>query len=602
MGIGVEDFRSDSYSGRVVHDSEPGQSRETEWFHRFAVEYVHGDCRHFVSGNRSVVGQCVDDMNLFGCFILVSALLPVVRIWKRPIGIFLSVAVVALPCVVYLWVGVPLRTFCWSWALPLFAGQCLLVPAARFLYVRISRLLNGWSKFTLEIEDSDGHLHYVKGINRGTYVNGGSGSGKTASCNLAYARHAARFAMPVLVHDLKKYELSETLYPVFRSAGIPYRAFALFDPERSVRVNPIAPKYLPDEASLRARVKSFILAVQGRESSDSTADFFNNAASSLLEALIWYLKKYCPECCHLPFVTSILSDPENLHGTVGGRRKQFGKLENMLRSDPQVYSMAAAFFQGSGNVDTTGNILQTLILALNTVNTDAGFFLLSDNEVDLRINAPGSRSVLALVNDPKNSTAYAPVLAMVADAVLTMMSERGGVPAGALLDEAPELPILRVQNFMATLRSLGIWIVYTTQDLSQIQRTQGGKEYNMRTVLSNMAHQFFGRTSLEQTAKYYEALMPQVDKVERSYSSSSSGSSTTRRTVKKPLYERAEFYSLEQGEFVYFHGKVERFRFKYDKPAGELPPAIRAMDAAKMHAIASEIRQQAADFMNTFNR
>lgn len=246
--------------------------------------------------------------------------------------------------------------------------------------------------------------------------------------------------------------------------------------------------------------------------------------------------------------------------------------------------------------------MQTLILALNTVNTDAGFFLLSDNEVDLRINAPGSCSVLALVNDPKNSTAYAPVLAMIADAVLTMMSERGGVPAGALLDEAPELPILRVQNFMATLRSLGIWIVYTTQDLSQIQRTQGGKEYNMRTVLSNMAHQFFGRTSLEQTAKYYEALMPQVDKVERSYSSSPSGSSTTRRTVKKPLYERAEFYSLEQGEFVYFHGKVERFRFKYDKPCGELPPVVRAMDAAKMHAIASEIRQKAADFMNTFNR
>ena len=585
MGIGVEDFCSDSYSGRVVHRSEPSQSGETERFRRFAVEYFHGDCRHTVFGNRPFVGQCVDDMNLFGCLMLTSALLPVVRIWKRPVGIFLSVVAFALPCAVYFLAGVPLQTFCWSWALPLFAGQCVLVPAARFLYVRISRLLNGWSKFTLEIEDSDGHLHYVKGINRGTYINGGSGSGKTASCNLAYAKHAARFAMPVLIHDLKKYELSETLYPVFRDAGIPYRAFALFDPERSVRVNPIAPKYLPDEASLRARVKSFILAVQGRESSDSTADFFNNAASSLLEALIWYLKKNCPEYCHLPFVTSILSDPENLHGTVNGRRKQFGKLENMLRSDPQVYSMAAAFFQGAGNVDTTGNILQTLILALNTVNTDAGFFLLSDNEVDLRINAPGSSSVLALVNDPKNSTAYAPVLAMVADAVLTMMSERGGV-----------------QNFMATLRSLGIWIVYTTQDLSQIQRTQGGKEYNMRTVLSNMAHQFFGRTSLEQTAKYYEALMPQVDKVERSYSSSSSGSSTTRRTVKKPLYERAEFYGLEQGEFVYFHGKVERFRFKYDKPSGELPPAVRTMDAAQMHAIASEIRQQAADFMNTFNR
>lgn len=294
MGIGGEDFRSDSYSGRVVYRSEPSRSGETERIRRFAVEYVHGDCRHSVFGNRPVVGQCVDDMNLLGCLILTSALLPVVRIWKRPVGIFLSVAAFVFPCVVYLWAGVSLSTFCWSWALPLFAGQCVLVSATRFLYVRIGRSLNGWSKFTLEIVDTDGHLHYVKGIDRGTYINGGSGSGKTASCNLVYAKHAARFAMPVLIHDLKKYELSETLYPVFRDAGIPYRAFALFDPERSVRVNPIAPKYLPDEASLRARVKSFILAVQGRESSDSTADFFNNAASSLLEALIWYLKNIVP--------------------------------------------------------------------------------------------------------------------------------------------------------------------------------------------------------------------------------------------------------------------------------------------------------------------
>ncbi len=541
-------------------------------------------------------------MNLTVYFIAVSIVLPCAFVWRRAVGLCLSVAAFLFPCALYAWADVPFRTFCWSWALPLAAVQLMAIPLFRFVYVRFSRWSNGWSKFTMEIEDTNGHLHYVKGIDRGTYINGGSGSGKTASCNLAYAKHAARFAMPVLIHDLKKYELSETLYPVFCDADIPYRVFALFDPERSVRVNPIAPAYLPDEASLRARVKSFILAAQGRESSDSTADFFNNAASSLLEALIWYLRSYEPAYCHLPFVAAILSSPENLHGTVDGRRKPFGKLENMLRSDPQVYSMAAAFFQGAGNADTTGNILQTLVLALNTINTDAGFFLLSDNEIDLRINAPGSCSAFALVNDPKNSTAYAPILAMIADATLTMMSERGGVPAGVLLDEAPELPILRVQNFMATLRSLGIWIVYTTQDMSQIQRTQGGKEYNMRTVLSNLAHQFFGRTSSEQTARYYEALMPQVDKVERSYSSSPNGSSTTRRKVKRPLYERSAFYDLRQGEFVYFHGKVERFRFRYDPSERVLPPAVRAMDAAGMHAVAADIRQAAADFMNRFNR
>lgn len=540
-------------------------------------------------------------MTLLGWFLLTAVLIPLLYLWRRPAGILAGLAALLAPGGLYLWAGLSLRTYAWSWALPLLAGQCLLIPLVRFLYVRICRLLNGWSKFNLEIEDSNGHLHYVKGINQGTYINGGSGSGKTASCNTAYARHAARFDMSVLVHDLKKYELSEVLYPIFRDAGLPYHVFALFDPERSVRINPISPEYIPDEASLRSRVKSFIVAVQGRESDDSTSDFFNNSASSLLEALIWYLKRYAPEHCNLPFVMSILNNPEHLRLEEGRKVLPFGKLERLLKADAQVYSMAAAFFQGTGNADTTSNILQTLILALNTINTDAGFYLLSDNEINLRINAPGSKIGLGLVNDPRNTTAYAPILAMIADATLTMMSERGGVPAVALLDEAPELPLLRVQNYMATLRSLGICIVYTTQDLSQIQRTQGGKEYNQRTVLSNLAHQFLGRTSLEHTAKYYEGMMPQVDRIERSYSTSSNGSNTTRRKVKRPLYERSEFYSLKQGEFIYFHGPVERFRFKYHPGSRLLPPQVRDLDPAQMRLVAEQIRRDAADFMNRFS-
>lgn len=531
-----------------------------------------------------------------------SVLFPaLLHVWRRAAGIFLAALLLAGAAGVYLWAGLSLRTYAWSWAIPLIVGYIILFPLIRKLYVVLSRKLHGWSAFTLEIEDDKGHLHYVKGINQGTYINGGSGSGKTASCNVAYARHAAHFGMSVLLHDLKKYELSESLYPIFRDAGIPYHVFALFDPERSVRINPIAPEYIPDEASLRSRVKSFIMAVQGRESDSSTSDFFNNSASSLLEALIWYLKRYAPEHCHLPFVMSILNNPEHLQLKNGRKVEPFGRLERMLKADPQVYSMAASFFQGTGNADTTSNILQTLILALNTINTDTGFYLLSANDINLRINAPGSKISLGLVNDPRNSTAYAPILAMIADATLTMMSERGGAPAIALLDEAPELPLLRVQNYMATLRSLGISIVYTTQDLSQIRRTQGGKEYNQRTVLSNLAHQFLGRTSLEQTAKYCEGLMPRVNRIERSYSTSSNGSSTTRRTVKKPLYESSEFYSLAQGEFVYFHGKVERFRFRYNPAAKALPPVVRTLDIPQMQALAAQIREEAATFMTQFN-
>lgn len=79
----------------------------------------------------------------------------------------------------------------------------------------------------------------------------------------------------------------------------------------------------------------------------------------------------------------------------------FGRLKKMLGRDPQVSSMASVFFQGADNPETTSNILQTVILALNTINTDAGFFLLSGNDIDLRINRPGNCEALALVNEPR---------------------------------------------------------------------------------------------------------------------------------------------------------------------------------------------------------
>ena len=109
-------------------------------------------------------------MTLLGWFLLTAVLIPLLYLWRRPAGILAGLAALLAPGGLYLWAGLSLRTYAWSWALPLLAGQCLLIPLSRFLYVRLCRLFNGWSKFTLEIEDSNGHLHYVKGINQGTAV------------------------------------------------------------------------------------------------------------------------------------------------------------------------------------------------------------------------------------------------------------------------------------------------------------------------------------------------------------------------------------------------------------------------------------------------
>ena len=228
-------------------------------------------------------------MNLLEYLAIAAALLPVLYIWCKPLGVCAILLAFMVPGYIYVWAGLEIVTYLWSWALPLAAGLIVLIPTYRWVYIRVSRCVNGWSKLTMEVEDSRGHVHYIKRIDDQTYINGGSGSGKTESCNMAFVRHAVRFRMSMLLHDLKKYELTQAVYPLFAEAGIPYHVFALFDYERCVRINPIDPMYIEDEQSLKSRIDSFLIAAQGGDARDSTSTggFFKNTAASLLESITW---------------------------------------------------------------------------------------------------------------------------------------------------------------------------------------------------------------------------------------------------------------------------------------------------------------------------
>ena len=55
---------------------------------------------------------------------------------------------------IYVWAGLEIVTYLWSWALPLAAGLIVLIPTYRWVYIRVSRCVNVWSKLTMEVEDS----------------------------------------------------------------------------------------------------------------------------------------------------------------------------------------------------------------------------------------------------------------------------------------------------------------------------------------------------------------------------------------------------------------------------------------------------------------
>ena len=115
-------------------------------------------------------------MNLLEYLAIAAALLPVLYIWCKPLGVCAILLAFMVPGYIYVWAGLEIVTYLWSWALPLAAGLIVLIPTYRWVYIRVSRCVNGWSKLTMEVEDSRGHVHYIKRIDDQTYINGGSGT------------------------------------------------------------------------------------------------------------------------------------------------------------------------------------------------------------------------------------------------------------------------------------------------------------------------------------------------------------------------------------------------------------------------------------------
>ena len=84
-------------------------------------------------------------MNLLEYLAIAAALLPVLYIWCKPLGVCAILLAFMVPGYIYVWAGLEIVTYLWSWALPLAAGLIVLIPTYRWVYIRVSRCVNGWS-------------------------------------------------------------------------------------------------------------------------------------------------------------------------------------------------------------------------------------------------------------------------------------------------------------------------------------------------------------------------------------------------------------------------------------------------------------------------
>jgi len=402
----------------------------------------------------------------------------------------------------------------------------------------------------------------LSNIRRGISIIGSAGSGKTESVVHALLQHFQKHGFCGVIHDYKHFEITELAYPLFQEQEIPFHIVS-FDTIHK-RVNPIAPRYLPDEESVNevSRVLLENLLEQRESVSQGSSKFFNDAVEGLLGGLIWILRTHHPNYCTLPHLIAVyqLLEPDHLI--------------QWLSQDLVAKAMADAFIAGRASERQTAGVLSTLANALKKISTQRIFMALSADEVDLDINNPKNPAVLSIVNHPKFETAYSPIIATILHTVIKQMSLRGQCSSFILMEEAPTIRLLNMHRIPATLRSYDITTVYVMQDKTQNDMMYGDKA--SRAILSNLSYQFFGKANDPDTAYYYERFFELVKRPIRSVSKKANFMSpdtritNIEREVGKVRSE--EFFRLRQGEFIAFSdGKDRKVRFPAPKALRDLP-------------------------------
>ncbi len=388
-------------------------------------------------------------------------------------------------------------------------------------------------------------------IRRGVSVMASAGSGKTESVIYGFLDHFKKEEFSGVIHDYKDFEITEMACPLWKDQKVPLKIVS-FGPIYH-RVNPIAPRYLPDEESVHEVSRVLLENLMEHRDSDenSTSRFFKEAAEGLISGLIWRLRTDYPDFCTLPHVMA-------LYQQLGTK-----SLIKFLRENLTSRAMADAFISGVGSERQTAGVMSTLANAIKKISTRKIFMVLSADEIPLDINNGQNPSVIALVNNPQKDASLSPVIATITHTISKQMSQRNRRPSFMLLEEASTLRLLNMHRIPATLRSYDIVSVYVLQDKVQNDMMYGEKA--SKAILSNLSYQFFGKVNDPDTARYYERFFELVKMPTRSVSKSS-GLSLERRITegeREVSKRRAEvFFRLKQGEFVVFaDGKDRKVQF-----------------------------------------
>lgn len=380
------------------------------------------------------------------------------------------------------------------------------------------------------------HNGWINLVNvfRATVIMGLPGAGKSFAIYYAFIDQMIKKGFTMFLYDYKFDDLTKIVYnkwlqyypgkyemiekkdengnPVLDAKGRPIKEktyvppenapqFCILnfdDPRKSLRCNPLNPKYLKDTSD--AHEVAEIIMKNVNPKGEAKEDFFSMSAKVYIAALVWLLKKYKNGIyCTFPHLIELMG-------------KDYQKVFQILQQDSELDTMIRPFasaLEKKALEQLEGQIASATIPLLKFPSPML-YWALSGDDFELDINNPDAPKIICMGNNPDRQAIYGTALALYTSRIFKVINHKRNaagkrnLPCGVLLDELPTIFIKGLDNIIATARGNKVAAVLGAQDKSQLVRDYGREEATVifNTVGNIIAGQVNGETARDLSATF----------------------------------------------------------------------------------------------------
>lgn len=379
---------------------------------------------------------------------------------------------------------------------------------------------------------------------QGIWVEGGAGSGKSASLIEPFIHQAVEKGFAGVIYDFKGNPptLALTAYNALYNTKTDTKVkFAMINfslLEQSIRCNPIAPRYL--RTQLHASEAADIIMKNLNKEWIKKTDFWAENAISILKATIWFLRNNHPEYCTLPHAISfVLNDYERFMDVL------------CTDNDAAIMMQPITVAHKKEAAGQIAGAISSIQLPLTKLRNREIFWVLGKDDFDLNITNPNKPIMLTICNDPEIKESLSPGISLILSVCMQQMNQQGKNKSIFCIDELPTVYIKNLDELPATARSNKVCTMLSVQDYSQMELNYGKEQ--AKVTISNLGNQFIGMTNNKETAERISQIFGKLKKLKTSYSTSESSLSTSDSLQEESVIQSRDVAGQKTGHFV---GKI----------------------------------------------